>query len=245
MNWKGPAPVAVAPGSPGDCKTTGVPNIGAHSLFRSLLIFGALAVLIAAALVEGSLSNRWGSGSVQAAADKLSNVPPAFGTWTSQEQPISERILRIAEAASSVSRVYENGKTKNKVSVLMLCGAVGPIAAHTPDVCYAGLGYTMQGHEIRKTVAVSGRPHANYWSARFNKPDGDSSLVVAWMWSVDGDWQAPDNPRSDFFGSTALYKLYVTRTLTAAERNNAPAGADPTQEFLADFLPVVKHALTP
>ncbi len=212
---------------------------------RTLLIFGAVAVLVAAAIVEGSLSNRWGSGDLEATAARLSNVPPTFGKWTSQESPIDRKLLRIAEAVNSVSRTYENAATRNKVSVLMLCGAVGPIAAHTPDVCYAGLGYQMHGHEIRRTVAVPGGPEAAYWTARFDKPNGDSSLVVAWAWSSDGNWLAPDNPRSDFFGAKGLYKLYVTRALTTAERDNAPASTDPTQEFLIDFLPEVQKALHP
>jgi hypothetical protein len=218
-------------------------DAASSSMPRTLLIFGSLAVLIAAAVVEGTLSNRWGSEDLKAAAAKLKAVPPAFGAWTSTENPIREEILKKAEAIGSISRDYENGNNHHRVSVLLLCGPAGPIGAHTPDICYAGLGYTMNGREIRNTVAVPGGPEATYWSGRFEKPNGDSSLVVSWTWSVDGNWVAAEKPRVEFIGHKGLYKLYVTRSPTQAERDNAPAGADPTQEFLSEFLPEVKKAL--
>jgi hypothetical protein len=60
---------------------------------------------------------------------------------------------------------------------------------------------------------------------------------------VDGNWQAAENPRMEFMGRKSLYKLYVTRGLTPTERDHSPAGVDPTQEFLNDFLPEVKKVL--
>ena len=206
---------------------------------RTLLIFGALALLVAAAVVEGIRSNRWGaSEDLQAAAAKLNHVPAAFGPWSSTENPIEPEILKKAEAVGSVSRVYENRNEGSRVAVLLLCGRSGPVGAHTPDICYAGLGYKMNGHEIRKSIADS-----SYWMGRFEKPNGDSGLMVSWAWSVDGNWVAADNPRVEFIGRDVLYKLYVTRGLTVGERDNTSTGSDPTQEFLKDFLPEVKKAL--
>lgn len=209
---------------------------------RALLIFAALALLVAAAVVEGIRSNRWGaSEDLKAAAAKLQNVPPAFGDWTSTENPIDAEILKKAEAVGSVSRVYENKNDKSKVSVLLLCGRSGPIGAHTPDICYAGLGYKMHGGELRKNLAES-----SYWSGRFEKPNGDAGLMVTWAWSVDGNWLAAENPRLEFVGHDALYKLYVTRGLSQSERTGAPtADSDPTAVFLTEFLPELKKALAP
>ena len=210
---------------------------------RTLLIFGALVVLVAAAIMEGVLSNRWGSEDLKAAAAKLNDVPPEFGNWTSIENPIEPEILKKAEAVSAVSRVYENKNNRTKVAILLLCGPSGPIGAHTPDICYAGLGYKMIGHEIRNSVPIPATADASYWTGRFEKPNGESGLMVSWAWGVDGNWLAAENPRVDFLGRKGLYKLYVTRGFTQSERDNAPAGPDPTQEFLADFLPVVKKVL--
>jgi len=210
-------------------------------MLRALMIIGALALLVAAAIVEGIRSNRWGaSEDLKAAAAKMQNVPPAFGPWTSTENPIDAEILKKAEAVGSLSRVYENRNDRSRVSVLLLCGRSGPIGAHTPDICYAGLGYKMQGRELRKTLADS-----SYWTGRFEKPGGDSSLMVSWAWGVDGSWTAAENPRVEFIGHDALYKLYVTRGLTQSERTNLATDPDPTAVFLTDFLPEVKKALAP
>ena len=205
---------------------------------RTLLIVAALAVLVVAAVVEGLRSNRWGtSEDLKAAAAKLQNLPTSFGAWKSTENPIDAEILKKAEAIGSVSRVYENQNDHTKIAVLLLCGRSGPIGAHTPDICYAGLGYKMAGSELKRNVGES-----SYFTGRFDKPNGDG-IMVSWAWGVDGTWRAADQPRVEFVGHDSLYKIYATRGLTTAERDNAPAGPDPTAIFLTEFLPVVKKTL--
>lgn len=206
---------------------------------RTLLIFAALAVLVAAAVVEGMRSNRWGaSDDLKAAAAKLDRVPTSFGAWKSSDNPIDPEILKKAEAAGAVSRVYENQNDRTRITVLLLCGRSGPIGAHTPDICYAGLGYKMAGRELKQNVGDS-----SYWTGRFDKPSGEGSMMVSWAWGVDGTWQAAEKPRMEFVGSNSLYKLYATRGLTEAEKSASPNGTDPTAVFLAEFLPEVKKAI--
>jgi hypothetical protein len=208
-------------------------------VLRLFLIVAALGVLIAAAVLEGIRSNRWGaSQDLQAAASKLQKVPSAFGDWTGTDNPVDEDILKKAEAVGSISRVYENRKDRTKISILLLCGRSGPIGAHTPDICYAGLGYKMAGRELKQTIGDS-----SYWTGRFEKPSGEGSLMVSWAWSVDGNWQAADQPRVAFVGHDVLYKLYATRGLTTEEKFGTASKTDPTATFLTDFLPVVKTAL--
>jgi hypothetical protein len=206
---------------------------------RILLIVAALAVLVAAAVVEGIRSNRWGATEdLKAAAAKLDRVPTAFGAWKSTEVPIDAEILKKAESVGAISRLYENQNDRSRMSVLILCGRSGPIGAHTPDICYAGLGFKMNGRELKQNVGDS-----SYWSARFDKPSGDGSMMVSWAWSVDGTFQAAEQPRLDFVGHESLYKLYATRGLTEAEKAASPGSTDPTAVFLAEFLPEVKKAI--
>jgi hypothetical protein len=211
---------------------------------RWLVIGVAVVGLIAAAVVEGISSGRWNqSADVRAAAAKLDGVPAAFGDWTSTESPQDEKVLKVAEAAGCVSRIYTNRKTGTQVSVLLLCGPTGPIGAHTPEVCYAGNGFAAQGEPQKKTVNLAGDAAASYWSVRFEKKSAtEPPLRVCWMWGVDGDWKAAENPRTEFALQGALYKLYVVRaepqTLIAA--GTAP---DPIHEFVMAFLPEVKKAL--
>jgi hypothetical protein len=213
---------------------------------RVALVVLGLAALVGAAVVEGVRSNRWGvTADLTAAAARLDRVPAAFGDWTSQENPVDRKILDRAEAVGSVSRVYRNAKTGSAVSVMLLCGPAGPIGAHTPDVCYAGLGYAMSGGEIKKTVTTPAGA-ATYWSARFAKDAADPGLEVNWAWGANDTWAAATAPRVEFAGHGYLYKIYATRGLPAAPaaRPGAPE-PDPVHDFLTEFLPVLRTALDP
>ena len=215
-------------------------------MHRALVIYGSVALLVAAGVFEGLRTNRWGqSDDMKSAVTRLAAVPAAFGDWTSQDLPIEEKVLRVAEATGSVSRAYSNKKTGTAVSVLLLCGPPGPIGAHTPDICYKGLGFEMSGREEHRSITYRDDRRATYWSATFQRQStGTDQLRVTWTWGVDGDWVASAAPRRDFVLRKALYKLYVSRAVTPAEReSNSPT--DRIQEFLADFLPEVKKALAP
>jgi hypothetical protein len=154
---------------------------------------------------------------------------------------MDQKILDRAEATASLSRAYQHEKTKAIMSVLLLCGPPGPIGAHTPDICYGGLGYKMMGSETRKTVPLPDGSAPAYWSAKFEKA-ADPGLEVCWAWGVDGDWVASTSPRSDFMTRKGLFKFYVARSLTPGEREGRPA-PDLVAEFLTDFLPAVKRSL--
>ena len=102
----------------------------------------------------------------------------------------------------------------------------GPIGAHTPDVCYGGLGYSCKGKPARKGIAFANDGHSSFWTARFEKVSNtEEPLRVYWAWSTNGDWQAASNPRSDFALKGALYKLYVVRSdnpTSAEDRASKP-----------------------
>ena len=116
---------------------------------RWLVIAVAVVGLLAAAVVE-RVTSRVVSGNVQESAARLDRVPATFGDWTSTESPLDDKVLRVAEAAGNVSRVYANRKNGNRVSVLLLCGPTGPIGAHEPQYCYAGSGFEMSGKPQKK-----------------------------------------------------------------------------------------------
>jgi hypothetical protein len=217
---------------------------------RWLVIVLAVSGLAAAAVVD-RMTSGVASGDVKEAASRLAKVPAEFGDWTSTEVPMDEKVLRVAEAAGHVSRTYTNRKNGRHVSVLLLCGPTGPIGAHEPKYCYAGGGFEMSGQPQKMAVSAPDGTTATYWSVLFAKkaPTTEVPLRVCWMWGLDGDWQASENPRSEFVLRRALYKLYVSRpepgvpTGTASPVGSSPATADPVQEFLRAFLPEVKKAL--
>ena len=220
-------------------------------MVRNILIVvgvvSALAVLLAAGVLEGIRTNRWGATEdLQAAATRLKAIPREVGDWMGTDLWIEPKLLERAEATGYVSRQYRNPKTGATVSTLLLCGPPGPIGAHTPDYCYGGLGYQLTGKERRKTVAMPDGKTAAYWSVQFVKPDStqDPGLEVNWAWGVDGDWVASRQPRQEFISHQFLYKFYVARALTAADHDGR-VPPDTVREFLSVFLPAIQATLVP
>ncbi|MCS6864660.1 MAG: exosortase-associated EpsI family protein [Gemmataceae bacterium] len=214
---------------------------------RWLIVMLALGGLAAAAAVEGFFTNRWGpSANLRWAVEKLAKIPGNFGAWSSVEVPLDPKQVKVAEAAGYVSRIYTHRQTGRSFTVLLLCGPPGPIGAHTPEVCYAGMGYNLQGPSQKHVVKLPDNTVASYWSARFEKRNSldEPPLRVCWMWGVQGQWHASDRPRSEFALHQVLYKLYVV----CAETEKSPAttnpmASEPASGFLTEFLPEVKKAL--
>jgi hypothetical protein len=210
-----------------------------------LIAIVAAGAIVAVAVFEGVRSNRWGATEdVRAASAKLDKVSIKFGNWVGTDAPIDEKIIRIAEASGNVSRFYENSKSKERVTVLLLCGPTGPIAAHTPEVCYGGLGFACKGKPARKTLTFANTSAGSFWTARFEKKSlNDEAQKVYWAWSGNGDWEASSNPRTDYALRTVLYKLYVSRADDPASQPRDPKN-EPIENFLEEFLPIVKSALS-
>jgi hypothetical protein len=210
-----------------------------------LIAILAGGAIVAVATVEGLRTNRWGATEdVQAAAGKLENIPINFGNWKGIDSPIDEKIIRVAEAVGNVSRSYVNSKNGERINVLLLCGPSGPIGAHSPEVCYGGLGFACKGSPNRKSISYPNNGAASFWTARFEKKSlTDESLKVYWAWSANGEWEASSKPRADFAFHTVLYKLYLVRSDDLPNQTRDPS-QEPIDLFLEEFLPIVKSALT-
>jgi hypothetical protein len=212
---------------------------------RGLVIGLAAGFVVAVGLLEGIWSNRWGSSEdPRTVAVRLERIPMNFGEWVGTDAPLDPKIIRVAEATGTISRVYVNRHTGTRIDVLLLTGPTGPIGSHTPDVCYGGLGYSMQGTANPVRITWGGGS-ADFWNARFEKKAGtDRPLQVLWAWGVDGDWEASSNPRADFALRSTLNKLYVVHMDNRLDRTRQP-DLSTLKEFLSEFLPLVKQALSP
>ena len=213
-------------------------------MLKILIIIGAVGGLVAAGVVEGMRSNRWGdSAEIKNSATRLTAIPSRVGHWVAiEERTMDPQIQRIAGAVGYVDRCYRNENTGEIVDVLLLSGTTGSIAAHTPDICFQGLGYSMkESAPVRRTLSVPDGMSVSYWSARFEKDQpGSPSLLVNWAWGVNGDWSAADAPRREFLLHQSLYKLYVTRRVSS-DRD----AAEDVEGFLKEFVPAVKTVLMP
>lgn len=208
-------------------------------MLRKLPLLTALPLLVGAGVAEGLWTNRWTSAAaLQTAAGRLADVPPSAGAWEGETLPLEKRQADLAGLRGYLYRRYAHATTGDTLSVLVVCGRPGPVAVHTPDVCYGGAGFEKAGRPERWNAGHLDAG-AQFWSARFKKPGvTGEQLRIRWAWATAGPWQAADNPRLAFAGSASLYKIYLIQQVTGTEDSAA-------EDFLRRFLPQLRQALFP
>jgi hypothetical protein len=209
---------------------------------RVLLPVVAVVVVIAVGIVQGTWTDRWGVGEkVERAVRALDQVPAEVGDWVSEElEPVGREKLGLA---GSVYRRYTNRKTGDTIAIGLVCGRPGPVAIHTPDVCYGASGFKV-GKRIEYTLKgadMKGEEPPRFYSADMTKTKGVElhHQRLFWTWHADGRWMVDENPRKRFSNQPVLYKFYIARELTAS----VPVEQDPCVEFLRQLLPELQKVI--
>jgi hypothetical protein len=213
-------------------------------MWRMGIGLAAAAMLLVNGYLHGLWTNRWHrAGELETAIANLDRVPLTIGDWRGRAETLSDPDIAYAGIEGYCFRSYVNQRTGKTVTLLLMCGRPGPIAVHTPDVCYGGSGYEMLGsvakdvHKYRKNSAT-----AEFFRARFSKTNatGGTDVRVTWSWGAAGQWQAPADPRLTFTRQSALYKLYVIQQVSpSSERFDEEVCKD----FLDQLLPELDRAL--
>jgi hypothetical protein len=228
----------------------------------------AVVLVLGAGLLYGFWTGRWNRDeSLQVALERLDRLPGAFGSgpipdWEVMEggeNKIDDKTLQIGGIDGYKSRAYVNRLTGERVTILIVCGRPGPISVHTPDVCFKGRGFEMQGKEERTKIKWSDTNEAEFWTAVFKQPHMavPSTMRVYWTWTPTGQWQVAENPRFVFGRYKALYKLYVYREVSPSEdetKGRPAAGENKTKgtaedevcvRFIKELLPHLQKSLFP
>ncbi len=210
---------------------------------RSYILLGvvvAFGLTILSGVLQGRMRNRWGSSpDAIRAADRLAKVPRRFGDWKLDSTgKLDETARKMLECVGYFVRTYRNQTTGDVVTVTALLGPPGPIAVHTPEVCFGSRDYKALGR--REDVAIHGADGQDeqLWALSYkaNNIRGDM-LRVYWGWSTGAHWSATGDPRFKYAGQPYLYKIQLSSPL--------PPGADlkvddPCKKFLEDFLPAAR-----
>jgi hypothetical protein len=212
---------------------------------RTFPLFAALALLTAGGLVHGLWTERWHRRpDVGQAAERLAGCPVSVGEWQGEEMALDQEELRQARVAGHWARRFTHKRSATTVSAILLCGQAGPMAVHTPEVCYRGAGYELTTPPTKCRVALGpGRPPAEAWGGKFRKFEANvpTYLCVFWTWYGNDGWEAADYPRLKFARARVLYKLYLLRELPSnAER----LSDDPCLDFLKQLLPALEPFLS-
>jgi hypothetical protein len=207
------------------------------------LLLALVAGVIAA---DGYLGGVWGGRSrreLDEAAARLPQVPLAFGDWKGESLALDPKLVEMAGFSGYTVRRYENRRSGAVVNVLLACGRPGPLSVHTPEVCFGGAGFELNGDTT--PFAPDDSPGtAEFFKATFDKKDSPApeKLRALWSWNKNGVWRVADNPRWTFAGTPVLYKLYVTQEFYP--RDDATDGAG-CADFLRDFLPLLEPIVKP
>jgi hypothetical protein len=213
-------------------------------MWRIGIGLGAAALLLGNGFLHGLCTNRWHrSAALETAISKVERVPMTIGYWQARSDAIDDAARTQAGIDGYFLRHYENKLTGKTVTVLLMCGRPGPISLHTPDICYRGAGYQMEGAIAKWAVKYgNASASADFDRAKFSKADatGSTSLRIEWCWGTEQKWLAPPTPRFTFARLPVLYKLYVIQQVTPLSEKS---DEEVCRDFLGQLLPVLDNAL--
>jgi hypothetical protein len=202
-------------------------------------LFLSAGLLLAAGLVHGAMSGRWGPPhDVALAADALQSTPSTIGPWQ-MESPheLSDDEAGILRCQSYVMRTYRHTQTNAQVRMAVLMGPPDRMAAHRPEICYSTRSYRLRTGRHRVVMDSADDSEDSFWRVTFDATDVDGGVLCTYYaWSNGAGWRAPDDARFAYPGEWFLYKLQVSTHLATEP---ALAATDPAREFLADFLTVM------
>ena len=195
-----------------------------------------IALLMTSAVVHGSIDGRWSAKKdLVAQGEQIRTLPETAGDWKLIASPeMEENALRILQCHGWDQRQYRNLVTGQFITVAVMFGPRGPMAVHTPEVCFDSVGTSQTRDRRVESISTSQNDHA-LWSVEFSSKDSPDDRFESWYaWSDGGAFQASKLPR--VWMASNLYKIQLS--------GPTGSGADqPIQDFLAEFLPQVEVVL--
>jgi Protein of unknown function (DUF3485) len=198
--------------------------------YTATVAFIALLALTSG-LAHGLLDGRWQSRpDLKQRGAKLSKLPEQLGDWTVLgELEMPEKVQEVLRCYGYNYRTYRNAKTGAQVTLAILFGPRGPIAVHTPDICFSSSGVEAEAARERVNFDIAGS-YQSFWNIKFkSKLDGQPSTDVYYAWSDGGPWMAAEEPR--YWPTFELFKIQLAGQVFDSKQSSG------CREFLELFLP--------
>ena len=209
--------------SPANQAGSAASDVVSRSPLALALVIGLLLV---STLMHGWLSGRWYvAKDLYQAGAKLDELPKQIGAWQQIESDsLDDSVTKMLQCYGSIVREYRHGDTGEQVTIALLLGPRGPIAVHTPDICYSSVGTKQVGERTSKAV-----DQHRLWVSEFAQSPSPAATFEVWYgWSDGGKWVAAENPR--FWMTPTLYKIQLVGTVESES-------SQPCRDFLKELLP--------
>lgn len=237
---------------------------GQYRLGGQAIVPGLIAAaIVLCAVVEGYWSGRWSRGDGELPpgfSQAVQTLPLETRSWQGRmSPPVDPRVLEISGASVIASAVYRHRATADAATVFLVGGWSRDVSVHTPDACYPGAGFTMEGKpypfliEYVPSLPESGNRQADgaarevrtaeFTTAVFTKaePTGTVRLRVFWAWQDGSGWKSPPMPRWTYGGRRPLVKVYfVAESPAGTLAHQSPAAA-----LARELLPRLDAEVTP
>ena len=215
---------------------------------RWLFAGTAALALVATGIVHGFWTDRWtASVDTNEAAVRLNVIPLVIGDWEGEEIDLKPGQAG-AGVAGCVQRRYFNRHLGATVVLAVVNGRPGPVATHTPEVCYGASGYRVGQRAAVQVPLDTKGPSAQFWTADAvrTKVTEETKLRLFWAWNGGEGWVASRDARQQFprFRHPVLHKLYVLRDVSGISKAaRADSKDEPCLIFLQALLPALDRVL--
>ena len=211
---------------------------------RLLIVVSAvIGTTLLVGAIQGKLSRRWGMpAEVSVWGERLESLPGDVGPWQlSENSRLGSEVVDVLECVGHLKRTYVHRQTGESVDVAVTVGPAGPIAVHTPEVCYSAQNYQVERSRERVELPTAdGRTDA-FWAVTLDsKHSGEHPIRVYYAWTAGGPWQASERPRFQFSGKPCLYKIQLT---CPAPTGSSTETGDACRRFLEAFVPALDRVL--
>lgn len=186
---------------------------GAPRWRTASFILAAILVIcvgVGSGLAHGLLDGRWvAQPDLQAIGGRLHELPSQLGDWVVlEENELPASALQMLHCYGYVYRTYQNTDTGSRITMAVLFGPRGPIAVHTPEICYSSQGVSPQQARQEVAIEANGRAH-KLWKVDFlSAASTEPEFQVYYAWTEGGPWQASEHPR--FWLTDRLYKIQMS-----------------------------------
>jgi Protein of unknown function (DUF3485) len=173
----------------------------------------------------------------------LKELPRSLGSWHAVEGSDTEldpQIARVAGSSDHVIRTYQEEKTGEQVTALILYGLADSVFGHTPEVCYPTAGYQQSGPAVDQRFTIPGTTFpVEYRSLVFTKSLAGVSRYeeaeVCYTFLHNGQWLPDLKSRwKSFRYHPAMFKIQLQ------SRSSQLAIQDrPTESLLRELVQAI------